>query len=163
MRFEQPLEEGRLLRRYKRFLADIESAGGERLTIHCPNTGSMLNCMSEGCRVWFSRSNDPKRKLPGTWELSETPQGRLACVNTARANRLVEEALLALAREGIRAVQLYCVNLSGVEAVRPADEIDPAYGKALREAAQAGVEVLAYGAEVTTEGLHLARRLPVRL
>ncbi|MCR8245104.1 DNA/RNA nuclease SfsA, partial [Pseudomonas aeruginosa] len=95
MRFEQPLEEGRLLRRYKRFLADIESAGGERLTIHCPNTGSMLNCMSEGCRVWFSRSNDPKRKLPGTWELSETPQGRLACVNTARANRLVEEALLA--------------------------------------------------------------------
>lgn len=195
----------------------------------------MLNCMSEGCRVWFSRSNDPKRKLPGTWELSETPQGRLACVNTARANRLVEEALLAgdiaelvgftalrrevaygvensradfrleyptgalfievksvtlgfdetavaafpdavtlrgakhlrelaaLAREGIRAVQLYCVNLSGVEAVRPADEIDPAYGKALREAAQAGVEVLAYGAEVTTEGLHLARRLPVRL
>ncbi|RPZ96091.1 DNA/RNA nuclease SfsA, partial [Pseudomonas aeruginosa] len=45
MRFEQPLEEGRLLRRYKRFLADIESAGGERLTIHCPNTGSMLNCM----------------------------------------------------------------------------------------------------------------------
>ncbi|WP_162956257.1 DNA/RNA nuclease SfsA, partial [Pseudomonas aeruginosa] len=71
--------------------------------------------------------------------------------------------LAALAREGIRAVQLYCVNLSGVEAVRPADEIDPAYGKALREAAQAGVEVLAYGAEVTTEGLHLARRLPVRL
>ncbi|MGV8671341.1 DNA/RNA nuclease SfsA, partial [Pseudomonas aeruginosa] len=69
----------------------------------------------------------------------------------------------ALAREGIHAVQLYCVNLSGVEAVRPADEIDPAYGKALREAAQAGVEVLAYGAEVTTEGLHLARRLPVRL
>lgn len=60
-------------------------------------------------------------------------------------------------------MQLYCVNLSGVEAVRPADEIDPAYGKALREAAQAGVEVLAYGAEVTTEGLHLARRLPVRL
>ncbi|MFU1923404.1 DNA/RNA nuclease SfsA [Klebsiella pneumoniae] len=55
------------------------------------------------------------------------------------------------------------MNLSGVEAVRPADEIDPAYGKALREAAQAGVEVLAYGAEVTTEGLHLARRLPVRL
>ena len=55
----------------------------------------MFNCLSEGCRVWFSRSDDPKRKLPGTWELSETPQGRLACVNTGRANRLVEEALLA--------------------------------------------------------------------
>ena len=55
----------------------------------------MLNCMSEGCRVWFSRSNDPKRKLPGSWEISETPQGRLACINTARANALVEEALRA--------------------------------------------------------------------
>ena len=95
MRFDPPLEEGRLLRRYKRFLADIETAQGEQLTIHCPNTGSMLNCMSEGCRVWFSRSNDPRRKLPGTWELVETPQGRLACINTARANPLVEEALLA--------------------------------------------------------------------
>jgi sugar fermentation stimulation protein A len=95
MRFDPPLEEGRLLRRYKRFLADIETAGGEALTIHCANTGSMLNCMSEGCRVWFSRSNDPKRKLPGSWEISETPQGRLACINTARANALVEEALRA--------------------------------------------------------------------
>ncbi len=96
MRFDPPLEEGRLLRRYKRFLADIETANGEALTIHCPNTGSMLNCKEEGGRVWFSRSTDPKRRLPGTWELSETPQGRLACVNTARANALVEEALREL-------------------------------------------------------------------
>ena len=95
MRFDPPLEEGRLLRRYKRFLADIETASGEQMTIHCANTGSMLNCMSEGCRIWFSRSNDPKRKLPGSWEISETPQGRLACINTARANALVEEALRA--------------------------------------------------------------------
>jgi sugar fermentation stimulation protein A len=95
MRFSPPLEEGRLIQRYKRFLADIETASGELLTIHCPNTGSMFNCMMPGGRVWFSRSNDPKRKLPGTWEITETPQGRLACVNTARANRLVEEALLA--------------------------------------------------------------------
>ena len=95
MRFSPSLEQGRLLRRYKRFLADIELASGEQLTIHCPNTGSMLNCMREGGQVWFSRSNDPKRKLPGTWEISETPQGRLACVNTGRANALVEEALRA--------------------------------------------------------------------
>ena len=235
MRFDPPLEEGRLLRRYKRFLADIETLQGEALTIHCPNTGSMLNCMAEGGRVWFSRSNDPKRKLPGTWELSETPQGRLACVNTARANALVEEALRAgtiaelagfaglrrevrygaensrvdfcldfdhgtafvevksvtlgfdatpvaafpdartergskhlrelatLARQGIRAVQLYCVNLSGIEAVRPAAEIDPRYAAALREAVAAGVEVLAYGAELSPAGIHLSRRLEVRL
>jgi sugar fermentation stimulation protein A len=95
MLFSPALEEGRLIRRYKRFLADIETVHGELLTIHCPNTGSMLNCMAEGARVWFSRSNDPKRKLPGTWEIGETPQGRLACINTARANSLIEEALRA--------------------------------------------------------------------
>ncbi|WP_374978968.1 DNA/RNA nuclease SfsA [Pseudomonas solani] len=233
MKFEPPLEQGRLLRRYKRFLADIETLDGELLTIHCPNTGSMLNCMSEGCRVWFSRSNDPKRKLPGTWEITETPQGRLACVNTARANALVEEALradlipelagftalkrevaygvensradfrldyptgevfvevksvtlgfdgtavaafpdavtvrgskhlrelAALARQGMRAVQFYCVNLTGIEAVRAAEEIDPAYAAALADAKAAGVEVLAYGAEVSPEGLVLQRKLQV--
>ena len=95
MRFSPELEEGRLIKRYKRFLADIETSAGELMTIHCPNTGSMLNCMVEGGQVWFSRSNDPKRKLPGTWEISQTPQGRLACVNTGRANHLIEEALLA--------------------------------------------------------------------
>lgn len=94
MRFAQPLEQGRLVKRYKRFLADIVTDEGEALCIHCPNTGSMLNCMEEGARVWFQRSSDPRRKLPGTWELVETPQGRLACVNTARANPLIEEALL---------------------------------------------------------------------
>ncbi|AFN79102.1 DNA/RNA nuclease SfsA [Stutzerimonas nitrititolerans] len=235
MRFSTPLEAGRLVRRYKRFLADIVSDAGEALCIHCPNTGSMLNCMGEGARVWFQRSNDPRRKLPGTWELVETPQGRLACVNTARANRLVEEALLggvieelagftalrrevayglensrvdfrldypagpayvevksvtlgfgdtavaafpdavtlrgakhlrelaALARDGVRAVQLYCVNLTGIEAVRPASEIDPLYAAALREAVAAGVEVLAYGVEISPEEIRLSRRLPVIL
>lgn len=235
MRFEPALEQGRLLRRYKRFLADIETASGELLTIHCPNTGSMLNCMSEGARVWFSRSNDPKRKLPGTWEIGETPQGRLAVINTARANGLVEEALrggliselagfsalkrevaygqersridfrldyphgaafvevksvtlgfadsrvaafpdartergakhlrelATLARDGVRAVQLYCVNLTEIDAVRPAGEIDPAYAAALREAVSAGVEVLAYGAQIGPEEIRLTHRLAVQL
>ena len=86
MQFSTPLEQGRLIRRYKRFLADVVTDAGDELCIHCPNTGSMLNCMGEGARVWFQRNSDPKRKLPGTWELVETPQGRLACVNTARAN-----------------------------------------------------------------------------
>ena len=235
MRFSPPLEEGRLIRRYKRFLADIETASGELLTIHCPNTGSMFNCMMPGGRVWFSRSNDPKRKLPGTWEITETPQGRLACVNTARANKLVEEALrdgvitelagftalerevaygqensrvdfrldypdgplylevksvtlgfddsrvaafpdavtqrgakhlrelAALAREGVRAVLLYCVNLTGIDAVRPAAEIDAAYASALLEAAAAGVEVLAYGVELTPDGVRIDRPLEIHL
>ena len=235
MLFNPPLEEGRLIRRYKRFLADIETATGELLTIHCPNTGSMFNCMVEGGQVWFSRSNDPKRKLPGTWEIAETPQGRLACVNTARANPLVEEALHAgvitelngftglkrevpygqeksridfrldypdgaayvevksvtlgfdgtsvaafpdavtqrgakhlrelahLARSGVRAVQLYCVNLSGIDSVRPAEEIDAGYAAALREAKAAGVEVLAYGVQVGAQQIYIDRPLTVLL
>ncbi|MBI6853347.1 DNA/RNA nuclease SfsA [Pseudomonas cichorii] len=234
MRFSPELEQGRLLIRYKRFLADIETDSGERLTIHCPNTGSMFNCMLPGGRVWFSRSNDPKRKLPGTWEISETPQGRFACINTGRANTLVEEALragiiselngftalkrevaygqeksrvdfrleypegyayvevksvtlgfdesavaafpdavtqrgarhlrelAALARDGVRAVLLYCVNLTGIDAVRPAEEIDPAYAAALREAVAAGVEVLAYGVQLTPEEIRIDRRLQVQ-
>ncbi|MBX8492473.1 DNA/RNA nuclease SfsA [Pseudomonas cichorii] len=234
MRFSPELEQGRLLIRYKRFLADIETDSGELLTIHCPNTGSMFNCMLPGGRVWFSRSNDPKRKLPGTWEISETPQGRFACINTGRANTLVEEALrtgiiselngftalkrevaygqeksrvdfrleypegyaylevksvtlgfdesavaafpdavtqrgarhlrelAALARDGVRAVLLYCVNLTGIEAVRPAEEIDPAYAAALREAVAAGVEVLAYGVQLTPEDIRIDRRLQVQ-
>ncbi|SIS16920.1 MULTISPECIES: DNA/RNA nuclease SfsA [Pseudomonas] len=235
MLFSPALEEGRLIRRYKRFLADIETVHGELLTIHCPNTGSMLNCMAEGARVWFSRSSDPKRKLPGTWEIGETPQGRLACINTARANPLIEEALRAgviselngftglkrevaygqensridfrldydegsawvevksvtlgfdgttvaafpdavtqrgarhlrelahLARDGVRAVQLYCVNLSGIDAVRPAQEIDPLYAAALRDAVAAGVEVLAYGVTLMPEQMWVDRPLPVLL
>lgn len=93
MEFSPALEEAILIKRYKRFLADIKTQQGELLTIHCPNTGSMLNCMSEGCRIWFSRSTDPKRKSAGTWQLSATPQGRIACINTQLANKLVEEAL----------------------------------------------------------------------
>ncbi|MEE4708911.1 DNA/RNA nuclease SfsA [Pseudomonas alliivorans] len=233
MRFSPELEQGRLIIRYKRFLADIETDSGELLTIHCPNTGSMLNCMIPGGRVWFSRSSDPKRKLPGTWEISETPQGRFACINTGRANTLVEEALragvinelngftalkrevaygqeksrvdfrleypdghvylevksvtlgfdesavaafpdavtqrgarhlrelAALAREGVRSVLLYCVNLTGIESVRPAQEIDPAYALALKDAMDAGVEVLAYGVHLDPQEVRIDRRLQV--
>src|SRR5690606_39909797 len=93
MEFLPTLEEGRLLRRYKRFLADVRTLDGEELSIHCPNTGSMFNCMAPDARIWFIRSGDPRRKLPGSWELVETPHGRLACINTARASPLVEEAL----------------------------------------------------------------------
>jgi len=71
--------------------------------------------------------------------------------------------LAHLARDGIRAVQLYCVNLSGIEAVRPAQEIDSAYAQALREAVACGVEVLAYGVRLTHEEMVVDRRLEVLL
>jgi sugar fermentation stimulation protein A len=85
------LVEGRLLRRYKRFLADVELADGQRITAHCPNTGAMTGCTPEGARVWLSRSDSKTRKYPHTWELVETPEG-LACIHSARANAVVHEA-----------------------------------------------------------------------
>jgi len=85
-----PLVRGRLLRRYKRFLADIELPGGEVITAHCPNTGAMTGCMPEGAPVWLSTSSSKTRKYPHTWELVDTPQG-MACIHSALANRVVRE------------------------------------------------------------------------
>lgn len=88
-----PLSSGILLRRYKRFLADIQLPNGEKMTIHCPNTGAMTGCANTGDTVWFSTSNNPKRKYAHTWELTQTQTGDFICVNTLRANQLVQEAL----------------------------------------------------------------------
>lgn len=233
MQFDPQLEEGRLIKRYKRFLADIECSDGSVITAHCANTGSMKNCMAAGARVWFSRNDDPKRKLKASWELVETPHGRIACINTGRANRLVEEALVngaitelagfstlrrevkygvensradfclmfatepvfvevksvtlgfaesdiaafpdavtvrgtkhlrelsALSASGQRAVLIYCVNLTGISAVRAAEEIDPDYAAALAEAKAAGVEVLAYGTSITPSNISVTQRLAI--
>lgn len=95
MKFPEPLVEGRLIRRYKRFLADVRLSDGTEVTAHCPNTGSMLGCQPDNARVWLSRSDNPKRKLPYTWELVETSSGVLACVNTARPNAQARAAIEA--------------------------------------------------------------------
>lgn len=95
MKYEPPLQPGLLLRRYKRFLADVQLPSGETLTVHCPNTGSMLNCLVPESPCWYSLSDNPKRKLPGTLELVTSASGGLACVNTQRANTLVDEAVSA--------------------------------------------------------------------
>lgn len=87
------LSRGTLLRRYKRFLADVQLADGREITIHCPNTGAMTGCATVGDTVWFSTSDNPKRKYAHTWEFTETAAGHLICVNTQRANQLVQEAL----------------------------------------------------------------------
>ncbi len=93
MIFAPPLEAGVFLRRYRRFFADVRCTDGSELTLHCANTGSMRNCGVPGSRCWFSRSHDPRRKLPGTLEIVTTGDGRRAGVNTGRANALVAEAL----------------------------------------------------------------------
>lgn len=235
MKFTPPLAKGRLIRRYKRFLAEVELDSGEIITLHCPNTGSMKNCLLPGSDLWYLPVTDPKRSTAGSWVITTTPFGTLANINTHYANRLVEEALLeglidigpfttlkrevrygtensridfcltktdgeeiyievksvtlgfeesdiaafpdavtirgqkhlreltALAKSGTRAILLYCVNLTGAKGVRPADEIDPTYGKLLREAVAAGVEVIAYGTSISPEEIKITHPLPVIL
>ncbi|MGC8120106.1 DNA/RNA nuclease SfsA [Marinobacter sp. VGCF2001] len=241
MKFPEPLLEGRLIRRYKRFLADVRLPDGSEVTAHCPNTGSMLGCQPDNARVWLSHSDNPKRKLPYTWELVETSPGVLACINTARPNTQARHAiesgvvpglegyarcrsevrygseksridlllsghdkepdawvevknvtlaeggegyfpdavtergqkhlreLMAQVRNGDRAVLFFVVNHTGIEQVRPADHIDARYGQLLREACEAGVEVVAYRAALAAEDgnptgrLELVEELPVSL
>lgn len=228
----QDLQEGRLLRRYKRFLADVELPSGEVITVHCPNTGAMTGCAEPGWRVWLSRSDSKTRKYPHTWELVETDQG-MACVHSAKANTVVREAFEAglipgfeaytglrrevkygqgsradlllegdagrafievksvtLCRDGgqglfpdavsdrgrkhiaelqairddtTRAVLFFCVFHAGVERVSAAGDIDPRYRDALAVAIDAGLEVLAWGAEVSPVGISLVRPLPFTL
>ena len=93
MKFDTPLVSGKLLKRYKRFLADVVLDGdGSEITAHCANPGSMLGLKEPGSRVWLSLSDNPKRKLKYSWELIEV-DGALVGINTAHPNRLVEEAL----------------------------------------------------------------------
>lgn len=100
MKLPEPLIEGRLVRRYQRFLADVELADGTLVTAHTPNTGSMMQCAIPGHRVLLSRALDPKRKLAWTLELVEV-NGCWVDINTLRANRVVEEGLRAAAIDGL--------------------------------------------------------------
>jgi len=234
MHFPKPLIEARLLRRYQRFLVDVETADGQLLTAHCPNTGSMQGCKAPGSRVWLSPATNPARKLAWTWELVETAPGVIVGVHTGRSNALVREAIelgrvpemlgydairpevkygegsridfllqgagrpdcylevknvtaavegrigyfpdavttrgarhlremSAMVAAGHRAVLVFCVQRGDVDAVRPADHIDPDYGRALRAALAAGVEVLALGARMDLQGIEMVRRLGVEL
>lgn len=93
MKLPMPLVSGTLIRRYQRFLADVQLASGEVVTAHCPNTGSMKGCNFPGSPVLLSTSSRPGRKYPYTWELVFS-SGAWIGINTARPNRLVEEAIL---------------------------------------------------------------------
>ncbi|WP_407920236.1 DNA/RNA nuclease SfsA [Halopseudomonas litoralis] len=234
MPYQPELIAGTLVRRYKRFLADIRLDDGRELTLHCPNTGSMQNCGEPGSQVWVTLQQRPGRKLPGTWELVETAPEELACIHSARANSVIAAALEAgliiplagypairrevtltpggsrfdflltgesgscvvevksvtlalgegegafpdavslrgqkhlreltlLAQSGQQACLLFCVMHSGIRSMRPADHIDPVYGQLLREAAAAGVRVLAWSIKPTPLGLEVAGQLPVKL
>ncbi len=231
---------GRLVDRYKRFLADVELEDGSVLTVHCPNPGSMLGCKEPGSAVRCSTSDNPKRKLRHTLEmirvgrtwvglhaglangfaaavleagaipelagydeirrevkvdggsrldfaLSGGPRsassggGRKTAFVEVKSVTLAEgrvarfpdavsargrkhcETLARLVDEGHRAVQLYVVQRGDCHHVEPADDIDPDYGRALRDARRAGVEILAVRAKVSPRGLAFDGALPVKL
>lgn len=92
---DNPLYPAVLLRRYKRFLADVRLPDGSEITIHCPNTGSMKNCVLPESPCWYSVSESKSRKYPQTLEIVTTPGGHWAGINTGRANELVAKALAA--------------------------------------------------------------------
>jgi len=226
--------EGRLLRRYKRFLADIETREGRELTVHCANPGSMKGCSTPGALVRCSRSDNPKRKLPHTLEMIRVGRSWVG-LQPIHANRLaglgltagaipgleryrsvrpevavsggsrldfllddheageppayVEVKSVTLEEEGVarfpdavtsrgkrhmetlgrlkatgaRAVVLFVVQRVDCRHFEPADDIDPAYGEALREACTRGVEAIAVRARVRARGIRLEERLPIRL
>lgn len=233
MQFKQTLVCGRLVRRYQRFLADVELETGAIVTAHTANTGSMRGCCEPGSRVWLSDSGNQQRKYPLSWELVEVGIGVLCGINTQLANDLVKEAigngvisllqgygairpeakygkensridlllsqhpsqadcfvevknvtlaeagiayfpdavsargtkhlreLTAMVAEGQRAVLVFCVQRGDVDEVRPADAIDPVYGRGLRQALAGGVEVFAYRAAVGLQGITLTTPIPV--
>ena len=225
---------GSLIKRYKRFLADIELDDGRVITAHTPNTGSMLGCCEPGSRVWLSDSGNPERKYPLSWELVEAAPGILVGINTVLPNKLVEEGIrngvikelqgydglrrevrygaensridllledaarpacyvevknVTLAQDGTgyfpdavsargskhlrelaevvaagkRGIILFCVQRKDVSEVRPADTIDSKYGNTLRQVIDAGVEAIAWRADVTPEEVRLDKSLPVRV
>lgn len=96
MRFQTPLVPGKLIRRYKRFLADVVlDSDGSEVTAHCPNPGSMMGLAEPGMQVWLEPNDDPRKKLKYGWRLVQLPDDHMAGIDTAVPNRVVKEALLS--------------------------------------------------------------------
>jgi len=233
MRLPASLHPGRLIQRYKRFLADVTLDTGETVTAHCPNPGSMMGLKAPGSRCWLSHTDDPKRKLKYTLEVMEADD-TLVGINTNRPNKLAEAAILngripalsgydtlrrevkygvnsridllledpnrpsayvevknchlrrspgltefpdsvttrgakhlgelsEMVRQGHRAVQLFIVQRNDCDVLSPADDIDPAYAQALRDAAAAGVEIIAWACAISVEEIEVVREIEARL
>ena len=93
MKYTPALQPATLLKRYKRFLADLQLNDGTEFTAHCANTGKMTGCAEPGFSAFYSTSDNSKRKYPQSLELTQNSLSQLICVNTAVANKVVEEAI----------------------------------------------------------------------
>jgi len=223
---------GILLKRYKRFLADVKLESGEIVTAHCPNTGSMKGCSEPGRTIYLSSHKNPKRKYKYTWELIAMPTS-LVGVNTLVPNRLVFKSIYEklipelseydhierevkvgehsridlmlndgdtkrcyieiknctlvskaiaqfpdavtsrglkhiaelenLAKAGHRSMMFYFIQRTDAQVFRPADHIDPEYGRRLRQAVGKGIEVLAYDVRINLQGIELNKNIPCEL
>ena len=175
MQFSPPLQRATLIQRYKRFLADVITPDGTELTLHCPNTGAMTGCATPGDTVWYSTSENTKRKYPHTWELTQTRYIEVKSVTlaeqeygyfpdavTLRGQKHLRE-LMSVAAEGHRAVVLFAVLHSAITRFSPARHIDAKYAQLLIEAQLKGVEILVYKAELSAEGMTLKEPLPMTL
>jgi len=224
-----PLIPGTLIKRYKRFLADVVLADQRVVTAHCPNSGSMKTCAEPGSPVFLSYHDNPKRKLKYTWELIRMPSS-LVGVNTLVPNRLVHHSILSekiealngyqhvkrevpagkgsridlllsnngsgacyvevknctliegetiyfpdavtarglkhlvelqkLVRSGFRCVMFFLVQRMDGRVFKPADHIDPDYGKGLRKAVKNGVEMLVYDVKIDLKQIRIRNQLP---
>ena len=94
MQFSSTLIEAKLLKRYKRFLADVVFKNGEKKTVYCPNPGSMLGLAEKNTKIWLEKSNNKNSKYNFIWRLVESNEGKLICIDTQMANRVIHEHLL---------------------------------------------------------------------
>lgn len=233
MKFETPLITGKLIKRYKRFLADVELDDGKVVTAHCANSGSMLSLNVPGSRVWLTPNDNPKRKLKFTWEIIEIITGdksALVGINTQHPNRIVSDAIAAgeitelggydnlkrevkygensridillssegkpncyvevknvtmkrdlapstpaefpdavtargakhlvelanMVKAGHRAVMFYLVQRTDAKSFTLAPDIDPTYSAEFTKAIAAGVEVAAYGCDITPSEISIS-------
>ena len=232
MQYSPPLIKAILIKRYKRFLADVILEDGSETTIHVANTGAMTGCAEPDDILWLLSNDNPKRKYKLSWELTQTPDNHLICVNTARANQLTKIALanhiiselqgyktispevkygdensridflltapnrpdcylevkscpllqdgqgffpdtvttrgqkhlrelMEMKRLGHRAVLLFAVLHDGINNVKAAGHLDPLYEKLMQQAINCGVEVLAYRATISVNGIELSQNLSI--
>lgn len=236
MKFSSTLGFATLIKRYKRFLADITLPDGEVRTIHCANTGAMTGCAEPGFKVYYSTSDNLKRKYPNSLELCQNNAGDMICVNTTLANKIVSEGindnkipelngyatlqqevkygaensridllltdenrancyieiksvtllgqgtqhndqgyfpdavttrgqkhlreLINMTQQGYRAVLLFLVQHQGIKKLSPARHVDEKYADGIKQALDAGVEILCYNTDIDVNNIVVNKSLP---